>query len=57
MDRQHRGLPRHRRLEDGVALNPGSDATQPVITATAVDQWGTSTSESIQIIVWIPSDT
>ena len=35
----------------------GSDATQPVITATAVDQWGTSTSDSIQIIVWIPSDT
>ena len=35
----------------------GSDATQPVITATAVDRWGTSTSQSIQIIVWIPSDT
>ena len=35
----------------------GSDATQPVITATAVDLWGTSTSDSIQIIVWIPSDT
>ena len=35
----------------------GSDATQPVITATAIDQWGTSSSQSIQIIVWIPSDT
>jgi len=35
----------------------GSDATQPVITATAVDQWGTSTSASVQVIVWIPSDT
>ena len=35
----------------------GSDAAQPVITATAVDQWGTSTSASVQVIVWIPSDT
>ena len=35
----------------------GSDASQPVITATATDQWGAATSESVQIIVWIPSDT
>ena len=35
----------------------GSDASQPVITATAFDQWGATTSESVQIIVWIPSDT
>jgi hypothetical protein len=34
----------------------GSDASQPVITATATDQWGTATSASVQIIVWIPSD-
>lgn len=34
----------------------GSDASQPVITATATDQWGVETSASIQIIVWIPSD-
>ena len=34
-----------------------SDASQPVITATATDQWGTASSESVQIIVWIPSDT
>jgi hypothetical protein len=34
-----------------------SDASQPVITATATDQWGTATSVSVQIIVWIPSDT
>jgi hypothetical protein len=35
----------------------GSDASQPVITATATDQWGTATAISVQIIVWIPSDT
>jgi hypothetical protein len=35
----------------------GSDATQPVITATAADQWGVETATSLQIIVWIPSDT
>lgn len=35
----------------------GSDASQPVITATATDQWGAATPESVQIIVWIPSDT
>jgi hypothetical protein len=34
-----------------------SDASQPVITATAKDQWGTANSVSVQIIVWIPSDT
>ncbi len=34
----------------------GSDASQPIITATATDQWGASTSVSVQIIVWIPSD-
>jgi len=34
----------------------GSDASQPIITATAIDQWGVETSASIQIIVWIPSD-
>lgn len=35
----------------------GFDASQPIITATATDQWGTSTSAAVQIIVWIPSDT
>jgi hypothetical protein len=35
----------------------GSDASQPVITATAADIWGASTAVSVQIIVWIPSDT
>jgi len=35
----------------------GYDASQPIITATATDQWGTATSVSVQIIVWIPSDT
>jgi hypothetical protein len=34
----------------------GSDASQPNITATAIDQWGVETSASVQIIVWIPSD-
>ena len=34
----------------------GSDASQPIITATATDQWGVATSASAQIIVWIPSD-
>lgn len=34
----------------------GSDASQPVLTATATDQWGVSTTASVQIIVWIPSD-
>ncbi len=35
----------------------GYDASQPVITATAADIWGAETSVSVQIIVWIPSDT
>ena len=35
----------------------GFDASQPIITATATDQWGTSSTDSIQIIVSIPSDT
>ncbi len=35
----------------------GSDATQPIITATAVDRWGVTSSASVNIIVWIPSDT
>jgi serine-aspartate repeat-containing protein C/D/E len=35
----------------------GSDASQPVITATATDPWGAATAISVQIIVWIPSDT
>lgn len=34
----------------------GSDASQPVLTATATDKWGVSSSASVQIIVWIPSD-
>ena len=34
----------------------GSDASQPIITATATDQWGVATAASTQIIVWIPSD-
>ena len=34
----------------------GSDASQPVLTATARDKWGVSSSASVQIIVWIPSD-
>ena len=34
----------------------GFDSSQPIITATATDQWGASTSVSVQIIVWIPSD-
>jgi hypothetical protein len=33
-----------------------SDVSQPVITATATDQWGTAMSASVQIIVWIPSE-
>ncbi|RLE13017.1 MAG: hypothetical protein DRJ28_08120 [Actinobacteria bacterium] len=35
----------------------GFDASQPFITATATDIWGAATSVSVQIIVWIPSDT
>ncbi len=35
----------------------GYDASQPIITATATDIWGAATSVSVQIIVWIPSDT
>jgi hypothetical protein len=35
----------------------GYDASQPIITATATDVWGVATSLSVQIIVWIPSDT
>ena len=35
----------------------GRDAIQPVITATVTDKWGAATSASVQIIVWIPSDT
>ncbi len=34
----------------------GFDAAQPIITATATDVWGTATSQSVQIIVWVPSD-
>lgn len=35
----------------------GYDASQPIITAIATDVWGVATSVSVQIIVWIPSDT
>ena len=35
----------------------GYDASQPIISATATDVWGAATSTSVQIIVWIPSDT
>ena len=35
----------------------GWDSSQPVITATAADVWGASSSSSVEIIVWIPSDT
>ena len=35
----------------------GSDASQPVIRARATDVWGAETADSVQIIVWIPSDT
>jgi len=34
----------------------GFDASQPIITATATDVWGASSSQSVQIIVWVPSD-
>lgn len=32
-----------------------SDASQPIITARAIDQWGVSSDSSVQVIVWIPS--
>jgi len=35
----------------------GSDAAQPVITATATDSNGATTTAIVQIIVWIPSDS
>jgi hypothetical protein len=35
----------------------GSDSTQPFITARATDQWGVEATATIQIIVWIPSET
>ena len=35
----------------------GYDASQPIISATATDVWGAATATSVQIIVWIPSDT
>jgi hypothetical protein len=35
----------------------GSDSTQPYVSARATDQWGASTTDVIQIIVWIPSET
>lgn len=34
-----------------------SDASQPIITARAIDQWGVSSDSSVQVIVWIPSPT
>jgi hypothetical protein len=34
-----------------------SDASQPIITARAIDQWGASSDSSVQVIVWIPSPT
>lgn len=33
------------------------DSAQPTITARAIDQWNTVTEATVQIIVWIPSDT
>jgi hypothetical protein len=33
------------------------DSAQPRITARATDKWGATTEASVQIIVWIPSDT
>ena len=33
------------------------DSAQPTITARATDKWGTVSDDSIQIIIWIPSDT
>lgn len=33
------------------------DSSQPIITARATDEHGTSSEDTIQIIVWIPSDT
>jgi hypothetical protein len=33
------------------------DSAQPRITARATDKWGVATETSVQIIVWIPSDT
>jgi hypothetical protein len=33
------------------------DSSQPIITARATDEDGTSSEDTIQIIVWIPSDT
>ena len=35
----------------------GSDTAQPVITAVARDPSGATASDSVQVIVWIPSDT
>jgi hypothetical protein len=41
---------------DAFISSDGSDASQPVITATATDGRGGSASDSIQILVLIPSD-
>jgi len=34
-----------------------SDSSQPYITARVTDQYGATAEDSIQIIVWVPSDT
>ena len=33
------------------------DASQPFITARATDPYGATSEDTIQIIVWVPSDT
>lgn len=33
------------------------DSAQPRITARAIDQWNTAAEATVQIIVWIPSDS
>lgn len=41
-----------------VVLHTGQfDSAQPRITARATDKWGAVAESSVQIVVWIPSDT
>jgi hypothetical protein len=39
------------------SLTTISDSSQPFITARATDPFGATSEASIQIIVWVPSDT